>query len=381
MKRIYILTICAMIYITIQAQQNQNDMGRDQRTQEVYNRLFGGAALTGVGNDPELMEILQKNIFGDIFYIGDLNDQTRELLTIVALSTMQTLPQLKSHVEASLNVGVEPIEIREAIYMCAPWIGYPKTLNAITVANEVFTNRDIKLPLESAKTTNDDDRLEKGLAIQKELYGKNMKQSFAGLPDGLDETVSDLLTATTFGDYYTRGVLSLQDKELIFLAIQVTEWFEPQIKSHIVGNLKVGNDKAKLTYAMIHLSQYVGLPRALNAIRLINDTKVDVLDSSHKVRISKIVVDPTQLDAYNALLKEEIEASMDLEPGVLTLYATANKERANHITILEIYASEEAYKSHLETPHFKKYKQGTISMVEELELIDTNPLIEGLKIK
>ena len=92
-------------------------------------------------------------------------------------------------------------------------------------------------------------------------------------------------------------------------------------------------------------------------------------------------MDPAQLDAYNAYLKEEIEASMRLEPGVLTLYATADKENPNKITILEIYADREAYKKHIQTPHFQKYKQGTLSMVKDLELVDTTPLIPGLKIK
>ena len=72
---------------------------------------------------------------------------------------------------------------------------------------------------------------------------------------------------------------------------------------------------------------------------------------------------------------------MRLEPGVLTLYATADKENPNKITILEIYADREAYKKHIQTPHFQKYKQGTLSMVKDLELVDTTPLIPGLKTK
>ena len=72
---------------------------------------------------------------------------------------------------------------------------------------------------------------------------------------------------------------------------------------------------------------------------------------------------------------------MSLEPGVLTLYATADKKQPNKITILEIYADREAYEKHIRTPHFQKYKLGTLSMVEELELTDTTPLLPGLKIK
>lgn len=99
------------------------------------------------------------------------------------------------------------------------------------------------------------------------------------------------------------------------------------------------------------------------------------------VRLSKITVDPAQLERYNAFLKEEIEASMRLEPGVLTLYAVSEKEHPHKVTILEIYADQDAYKSHIQTPHFQKYKQGTLQMVQELELVDSTPLIPGLKIK
>ena len=99
------------------------------------------------------------------------------------------------------------------------------------------------------------------------------------------------------------------------------------------------------------------------------------------VRLSKIVIDAERIDEYNARLKEGIEAAMRLEPGVLTLYAVSEKDAPEKVTILEIYADSAAYASHLQTPHFKKYKQGTLDMVKSLELIDVKPLIPGLKIK
>lgn len=111
-----------------------------------------------------------------------------------------------------------------------------------------------------------------------------------------------------------------------------------------------------------------------------NGNKTDNTENN-MVRLSVITIDPEQLDSYNEFLKEEIEESMRLEPGVLALYAISEKEHPNRIKILEIYADEAAYKSHIQTPHFLKYKEGTIDMVQELELIDMNPLIPGLKIK
>lgn len=144
-------------------------------------------------------------------------------------------------------------------------------------------------------------------------------------------------------------------------------------------NMAVFNADPKLLYDKIVNPQRIRLLQPGELFILTKEP--NVVADKHKVRLSRIVVDSTRLEEYNAYLKEEIEASMTLEEGVLTLYATAEKERPNHITILEIYASEEAYKSHIKTTHFIKYKEGTLDMVQELELIDTIPLIEDLKIK
>lgn len=100
-----------------------------------------------------------------------------------------------------------------------------------------------------------------------------------------------------------------------------------------------------------------------------------------KVRLARLVIDSIQLASYKALLKEGVEAAMQKEPGVITLYAVFEKERPNHLTILELYADEAAYQVHIKTPHFLKYKQATLPMVQELELLETDPLIPELKIK
>jgi 4-carboxymuconolactone decarboxylase len=104
-------------------------------------------------------------------------------------------------------------------------------------------------------------------------------------------------------------------------------------------------------------------------------------DDTRVVRLAKLVIDPAHLPAYNALLKEGIEASMREEPGVLTLFAVAERNRPTHITILEIYASPAAYEAHLKTAHFLKYKNSTLTMVKSLELVDADALIPDLNIK
>ncbi len=92
------------------------------------------------------------------------------------------------------------------------------------------------------------------------------------------------------------------------------------------------------------------------------------------VRLSKIEVRTEYLDEYMRYAVEVGEISLRTEPGVLTMYAVSEKENPCRITILETYASREAYDRHIASAHFQKYKQGTLHMVESLELSDQTPL-------
>lgn len=97
------------------------------------------------------------------------------------------------------------------------------------------------------------------------------------------------------------------------------------------------------------------------------------------VRIAELEIDAAQLENYKAALREEIAASIRLEPGVLTLYAVSLKDSPTSIRILEAYADVDAYKAHIESPHFKKYKTTTLSMVKSLKLVETDPVLLGAK--
>lgn len=364
------------------AQTTESHMDRIEVCKQNYHTLFGGEALTGQGTDPEMMDILQKFIFGEVFQTGNLTLKQREMITCITLATMQTLPQLKAHAEAALNVGVTPEELREVMYLTAPFIGFPKMLNAVGTVNEVFKERGISLPIEKQGTVTENNRHETGKTIQNRLYPGGIASVMEGLPADMGKHVERFLTDYFFGEIYSRGALDLQTRELLGYCVLTTLEAESQLHSHYHGNINVGNTPETLTAAVIQCLPYIGFPAAIKALRIIKQEYGQPVSTGNKlVRLSKITVDPAQIDAYNAFLKEEIEASMRLEPGVLTLYATAEKEAPHQVTILEIYADQTAYESHLKTPHFQKYKQGTLSMVKELELIDVEPLIPDLKIK
>lgn len=112
---------------------------------------------------------------------------------------------------------------------------------------------------------------------------------------------------------------------------------------------------------------------------LISQKKTYAQDQKLVVRMAKLTIDSAQLESYKAFLKEEIETSIRVEPGVLTLNAVSEKNDPTEITIIEVYASQAAYLSHLETPHFLKYKNGTSEMVISLRLVEVDPIALGSK--
>jgi quinol monooxygenase YgiN len=99
------------------------------------------------------------------------------------------------------------------------------------------------------------------------------------------------------------------------------------------------------------------------------------------VRIAELEIDPVQLDAYRLALEEEIETSIRVEPGVLALYAVSLKEHPEQIRLFERYENAAAYESHLQSPHFKAYKNRTHQMVKALRLLETEPILLGSKSK
>lgn len=109
--------------------------------------------------------------------------------------------------------------------------------------------------------------------------------------------------------------------------------------------------------------------------------RVQAQADGSRTQVATIVVDAAQLNQYQAALKEQAEAAMRSEPGVLMLYAVADKKNPTHITVMERYASETAYQAHLKSPHFLKYKATVKDMVKSLELVESTPLALEAKAK
>ena len=266
-------------------ERKTNTMKRQAREEVCKNNfesLFQTNWNPNYGSDPEMMSILQKYIFGDIFSIGNLDNKTREMVTVTSLTVQQTLPQLKSHINALLNTGATPLEVREIIYQCAPFIGFPKTLNAIEIMNQVFIEKGINLPLEYAATTDETNRYNLGKNIQNPIYGDEIENALSSVPNKMGKDVSNLLTEVCFGDFYTRKGLDIKTRELLVLAILTTTGNTDTLNSHIKGNLKIGNSKETIAAVIIQCMPYTGFPNAIKALKVLQDDKTDELNQPFK---------------------------------------------------------------------------------------------------
>ena len=247
-------------------------MDRIERTAQKVEELFRMPAAGEEGTDPEFMQILQRYIFGDLCYTGSLDNRMRELVTITILTVIQALPQLKAHLGACLNVGCTPVELREAIYQCAPFIGFPRTLNAIGVLNEVLSAQGTALPLPKQGTVSDETRYEKGLAVQAPVYGDAIKDRYTWLPKPFDKAVPRFLTEHCFGDFSTRSGLDGKTRELLTVIILAAlGGAETQVSSHVDGALKTGSTREEVVCALVHASAYMGIPRLLNTLNACKD--------------------------------------------------------------------------------------------------------------
>ena len=92
------------------------------------------------------------------------------------------------------------------------------------------------------------------------------------------------------------------------------------------------------------------------------------------IRISEIAVYPEYLTEYLTFAKDVGATSVKEEPGVVCIYPMVQQRDSCQIRILEIYRDMDAYKSHIQTPHFQTYKQGTLHMVKKLDLVDMHPI-------
>jgi len=246
-------------------------MAISETAQKNHEELFPNHKSTLKVTDPEFIEVFDNFAFDEVLSYGNLDTKTRLMVILASLIAQQTLSEYKVMLGGALNVEVTPIEVKEIVYQAVPYVGIAKVFDFIHATNEILESRGIKLPLEGQSTTSPETRFEKGLALQKEIFGDMIDTMYQESPAN-QLHIQKYLSANCFGDYLTRTGLDIKTRELLtFSMILSLGGCESQLKGHIQGNINIGSDKEVLLSVVTQLLPYVGYPRTLNAIRCINE--------------------------------------------------------------------------------------------------------------
>lgn len=226
--------------------------------------------------DPDLALIRKNFIEQEVLPHGKLPAKTRYLVLLASHVATQSPKEFEQTLNEALDNGISPTEAKETVYQTVPYAGLAKADDFILLANRILTERGVRLPLESQSTTNADNRLEKGIEVQSLIFGaEHISGMRATAPQELKH-IQDYLSANCFGDYYTRGGLDVQTRELLTFATLVSlGGADAQVRAHVQGNLNVGNDRRVLLDTVSQMLPYIGYPRSLNGIAAINDITKD----------------------------------------------------------------------------------------------------------
>lgn len=253
--------------------------------QEYHEKMFPGYVSKFLTTDPEFIERFDNFAFDEVLHRPlsegqqPISDITRFMAILAVLLGCQGIDEFRAMVPAAMEFGVTPIQIKEIVYQAVAYLGIGRVFPFLKAVNEIFEEKGIALPLPPQSTTDADaeddgvdmkNRRVAGTQAQVDIFGEGMRGFYkSGAADS--RHINYWLADNCFGDYYTRGGLTLAERELAtFCYIYAQGGCEPQLEGHTAANFSMGNDKGMLIQVISHCIPFIGYPRTLNALAVIN---------------------------------------------------------------------------------------------------------------
>ncbi len=193
-----------------------------------------------------------------------LDTDTRYMAILATLIGCGGVDAFEEMLDKAVKDGFDAVKVKEIIYQATDYLGYGRMLPFLKCANEYFEKNNIQID-DNRATTTPENRLEKGVQAQVEIFGEGMNEAYK------KSHINRYLASNCFGDYYTRKGLDLRQRELItFCFLSAQGGCEPQLIAHAKGNMNMGNDKDFLVKVVTQCLPYIGYPRSLNAMNCIN---------------------------------------------------------------------------------------------------------------
>ena len=248
-------------------------MAISKKALEYHERMFPGYVSDFLRTDPEFIERFDNFAFDEVVNEEgqQLDDKTRFICILAVLIGSSSVDEFRGMAKAALNFDVTPVEIKEIVYQAVDYLGIGRVFPFLKAVNEVLESLGYELPLEGQATTTMENRVEKGEEVQVAIFGEHMK-GFAQSGPAEIRHINRWLAGNCFGDFYTRTGLDYRQRELItFCFLYAQGGCEPQLSAHTAANMRLGNDKAFLIRVISNCIPFMGYPRTLNALRIINE--------------------------------------------------------------------------------------------------------------
>ncbi|HEX9207256.1 MAG TPA: carboxymuconolactone decarboxylase family protein [Steroidobacteraceae bacterium] len=243
-----------------------------ERARRNHDALFPGHVSTLAVTDPELIEIFDNFAFDEILEHTALDARTRLIAQLAAIIGAQALREYRVMLGAALTAGVTPVEAKEIVYQAVPYVGMARVFDFLHATNDVLQERGIELPLPPQSTTTPATRAVVGRKLQERIIGEAaVAHLYASSPADAAH-IQHFLSAHCFGDHLSRKGLDVPTRELVtFSLLAALGGCEAQVTAHVQANLRVGNERARLVDVLTQLLPFIGYPRMLNALRVLNE--------------------------------------------------------------------------------------------------------------
>ena len=224
----------------------------NKKAEERAQKLFAGIDSSLPQTDPEFAEIITNFSQSETITASILTEREQMLCILSALLGCQGMGEFQNMLHAALHTGIDPIAIKEVVYQATAYLGIGRTYDFLTVTNQIMQEHGVKLPLAPQATRQTD--------------GPVLRQN-----------INRWLADNCFGDYYTRTGLNDQEREMItFCFLLAQGGCENQLRGHTAGNFGVGNGKEKLYSVVEQCMPYIGYPRSLNAMGIIDEVSKNI---------------------------------------------------------------------------------------------------------
>ena len=244
-------------------------------SKKYHEKMFPGYVSKLLTTDPEFIEIFDNFAFDEVINESnvELEDKTKMMCILAVLLGCQGIDEFKAMMPAAMNFGVTPVEIKEIVYQAVDYLGIGRIFPFLHAVNDILEEKGIALPLEGQATTTTENRLEKGIKAQVDIFGEGMRDFYRSGPEE-SRHINKWLTDNCFGDFYTRTGLDCKQREMVtFCYLYAQGGCEPQLTSHAAANMKLGHDKKFLISVISQCLPFIGYPRTLNALKCINEAE------------------------------------------------------------------------------------------------------------